>query len=302
MSSENGQYAKTASIACVTYSTVWGDKNANLQKMKKFIDQAAEQGIDIIVFPELALTGYECSGEFTEAGCSMHRDLAETIPGPATEEIGQIAKKKNIYVVFGMPERNPVENSPLYISAPLIGPEGLVGRYRKVHLMDAPPATEPKCFTSGDSFPVFETKFGKLGIQICLDFWTFPEGCRILTLKGAEIIVNPTASLSGVGKEEFMVHITRTRGVENTIYAASANLTGKERTMSCYGHSTIAGRGWKVTEVFATGGPEEGIVSTTLNMAALRQKRSKRRIDAPSCRLDVLVKELQEIQRVEPKK
>ena len=291
------KYERTVSIACVSYSTVWGDKAANMQKMKKFIEQAADQGNDIVLFPELALTGYQCSEEFGQGGCSMHRELAETIPGPATEEIAALARKRNIHVVFGMPEKQQESPGVLHISAPIVGPEGLLGNYRKVHLMDAPPATEPKCFTPGDSFPVFETKFGVIGIQICLDFWSFPEGCRILTLKGAEIILNPTASLSGIGKEEFMVHITRTRGVENVVYAASANLTGKERTMSCYGHSTIAGRGWKITQVFAAGGPEEGIVSATLNMEALRNQRSKRRIDAKACRVDVLLKELKEIEK-----
>jgi len=297
MTSANDKYERFVSLACVTYSTVWGDKTANMQKMKRFIEQAADQENDIVVFPELALTGYQCSEEFGPAGCLMHRELAETIPGPATEEIAAIAKKRNIYVVFGMPEREREENSLLYISAPIIGPDGFVGNYRKVHLMDAAPAAESKCFTPGDHFPVFETKLGIIGIQICLDFWTFPEGCRILTMKGAEIILNPTASLSGPGKEEFMVHMTCARGVENMVYAASANLTGKERTLSCYGHSTIAGRGWKINEIFATGGPEEGIVSATLNMAALRKQKSKRRFDAKTCRVDVLLKELQEIER-----
>lgn len=301
MISEKTNYERYVSIACVNYSTVWGDKSANLRKIKKIIEQAADQGNDIVVFPELALTGYQCSEEFGPNGCSMHRELAETIPGPATEEIAAVAKKKNIYVVFGMPERENREDSPLFISAPLIGSDGLVGNYRKVHLMD-PPTTEQKCFTAGEEFPVFETKFGTVGIQICLDFWGFPEGSRILTMKGAEIIINPTASASGPGKDEFMVHITRTRGVENMVYAASANLTGKERTMECYGHSTIAGRGWKITEIFTTSGPEEGIVSATLNMTALRQKKSARPIDAKTCRVDVLLKELQEIEKAKSSK
>lgn len=292
----NEQFQKTAAIACVTFATAWGDKAANLQKMKKFCEQAADQGNDIVIFPELALTGYQCSDEFTKQGCTMHHELAESIPGPATEELAAIAKKRDIYIVFGMPERAKNTND-LYISAPIIAPEGLLGNYRKVHLMGVG-ATEPKCFQTGDSFPVFKTRFGIVGIQICLDFWSFPEGARIQAMKGAEIILNPTASPSGAGKEEFMVHLTRSRGVENLAYAASANLTAKDRTASFYGHSTIAGRGWRITDIFAEGGAEEGIVSAVLNMALLRRHRAQRSITAETCCIDVLVKELLAIKQM----
>ena len=105
------KYEKVVSIACVTFSTAWGDKGANLQKIKKFTEQAADQGNDIIVFPELALTGYECSGDF-DHGCKMHRELAETIPGPSTEEIADVAKKRAVYVIFGMPEKRQENCQP----------------------------------------------------------------------------------------------------------------------------------------------------------------------------------------------
>lgn len=285
------KYEKVVSIACVNFSTVWGDKAANLNKIKKFTEQAADQGNDIIVFPELALSGYQCADEFGH-GCSMHRELAETIPGPATEEIAAIAKKKGVYVVLGMPEKEKENPQILHISAAILSPEGFLGVYRKLHLMGIPPATETNCFKPGDSLPVFKTKFGLIGVQICLDFWSYPECSRILAMKGAEIILNPTASPSGVGKQEFMSHLTRARGVENLVYAASANLTGKERTASFYGCSTIAGRGWKIDQAFAEGGPEEGIVSATLNLEALRKQRAPRPLDAESCRLDVLLREL----------
>ncbi len=288
---EKGSYARTATIACVNFAPVWGDKTANFNKIKKFIDQAADQCNDLVIFPELSLTGYDCADEFA-AGCSMHRQLAETVPGPTSEEIAQIAKKKNIYVIFSLPEKDAAGN--LYISAPVIGPEGLLGVYRKVHLMISP-ATEDKCFKPGNSLPVFETRFGKIGVQICYDFWGFPECSRILALKGAEIIINPTASTSGAGKEEFMVHLTRSRGVENMCYAASANLTGKDRKNSFYGHSTVAGRGWKVTTIYAEGGPEEGIVSCALNMEMMRKARAARPLSPEVCQAQLLAKEWQEI-------
>ncbi len=288
------KYEKVVSIACVNFTTVWGDKAANFEKIKDFIGEAAEQRNDIVVFPELALSGYQCSDEF-DHGCSMHQKLAETIPGPSTEKIAEIARKNKIYVIFGMPEVEKDNPGILYISAPIVGPEGILGTYRKIHLAGFPPHTETKCFKPGDSLPIFETRFGLIGIQICFDFFIFPEGPRILTVKGAEIIINPTASPSAPGKEEFMVHQTRARGVENLVFAASANLTGIDKTMSFYGHSTIAGRGWKITEVYAEGGPEEGIVSATLNLELLRKLRQKRPINAETCRFDILLKELKQL-------
>lgn len=287
------KYEKVVSIACVNFGTVWGDKVANLNKMKGFIEQAADQGNNIIVFPELALSGYECSDDF-DHGCSMHREAAETIPGPSTEEIAEITQKRDVYVVLGMPEKEKDNPEIMHISAAIVGPEGILGAYRKIHLHAIPPLTEAKCFNPGDSLPVFETRFGLIGIQICLDFWTFPMGTRILMLKGARIIINPTASPSAAGKETFMVQQTCARAVENIVYTASANLTGKDRTKSFFGHSTIAGRGWKITQVYAEGGPEEGIVSATLNFELLEALRAKLPLEKMD-RVDVALKELKQL-------
>jgi len=91
------EYPKVVTIACVNFATVWGDKEANLKKIRRFTEQAAERGNDIVLFPELALSGYECGEDIAEGGCSMHRELAETIPGPSTEEIARTAKEKGIF-------------------------------------------------------------------------------------------------------------------------------------------------------------------------------------------------------------
>lgn len=289
------QYENVVTIACVNFNSIWGDKSANLKKIENYIEEAASVGNNVIIFPELALSGYQCSDEF-DRGCSMHRDLAETIPGTATDRITELAARWGVYVIFGMPERDKKDPDTLYIAAPVIGPEGLLGVYRKLHLHIAP-FTESKCFHPGDSLPVFETRFGLIGVQICYDFWLFPEASRVLTLKGADIIANPTASASAPGKEEFITHVTRTRGVENMCVAATANLTGKDRTAMFCGHSIIAGGGWKISEVYAEGGPEEGIVSATVNLQRLRMQREKRPLNAGVCRLDIISKELEQLAR-----
>ncbi len=289
------EYEKVVSIACVNFNTVWGDKAANLKKIKKFIEEAADKGNDIVLFPELALAGYDCGEDIAEGGCSMHQELAETIPGPSTEEIAEVAKKRGVYVVVGMPERE-IDNPKIrYISAAVVGPEGILGAYRKIHLM-RPPLTELTCFSSGDSLPVFETRFGLIGVQICFDFWTFPMLSRILMLKGARIILNASASPSGPGKEDFIVQQTGARGVENMVYTASANLTGKDRVRTFYGHSTIAGRGWKIAQIYAEGSSEEGIVSATLNFKLLEKLRAVSKLEEID-RIDIVIKELEQLQK-----
>jgi len=263
------KYAKTVTVACVNYAPIWGDKNANLEKIKNLIDRAADQGVNIIAFPELALSGYECNEDFT-----MHRELAETIPGPATEEISALAKKHDIYVIFGMPERDKENPKICYIACPLIGPDGLIGTYRKLHIAPPPLFTETKCFHGGNSVPVFETRYGPIGIQICADFWVFPELSRILTLKGARVIFNCSASVDKPGRPFYITQQTGARATENLVFAASANLVGKERTKSYYGHSTIAGPAFpRFSHIYAQGETSEEIVSATLNFVQLHKFR-----------------------------
>ncbi len=262
------QYEKAMTVACINFETTWGDKGANLKKMKEIVTQAADQGNDMIVFPELALSGYECDDSF-----SMHARNAETIPGPSTEEMAKLAASSNVYVIFGMPERDKSEPGILYISSVVIGPEGILGAYRKIHLSPPPLFTEAECFTGGKELPVFETRFGLIGVQICLDFWLYPELTRILALKGAKIIFNTTASPSAPGKPYFLVQQTGARATENQVYTASANLVGKEIKKSFYGHSAIAGPApSRLVKIYAEGGEEEEIVSATLNLVIVREQ------------------------------
>lgn len=282
------KYEKLVSVACINFQTSWGNKQANLERIKKYIMDAVEQGNNFIVFPELALTGYEC-----DERC-MHTENAETIPGPSTEEISAIAKRYEVYVVFGLAEKDQDNADIRYISSAIVGPEGILGAYRKLHLA-GPPFTEVKCFKPGNDLPIFETRYGPVGIQICYDFWMFPEITRILALKGARMIINTTASPSGPGKADFMRQQTGARATENYVYTASANLTGKERTKSFYGHSTIAGRGSeKIAQIYAEGGEEEGIVSATLNFELLHKFREITPI-SEKVRYDIILREIKKL-------
>ena len=263
------QYESTVTLGCVNYLSIWNDKAASIGKVKKLIGEASGQGVDILVFPELSLSGYEPNEDNT-----MHREFAETIPGPATEEIAALTKKLDIYVILGMPERDPDDADTCYISCPLLGPEGFIGNYRKLHLGTPPLFRESLCFTGGNSVPVFETRYGPIGIQICADFWVFPELSRILMLKGARIIVNSTASMTMPGRPFYMTSMTAARATENMVYTASANLVGKENTLSYYGCSTIAGPAFpRFSHIYAQAEDKEEIISATLSFAKLHRFR-----------------------------
>ena len=258
---------KTVTVSVVNFNPVWGDKAANLQKIKTMVISASQGGSNIIAFPELALSGYECGDEARRdhKPCSMHEEAAETIPGSSTAELAKLTKELGIYVLLGMPERDEKDPSVRYISVAVIGPEGILGRYRKIHLAPLPTFTEQVCFKTGNELPVFETKYGRIGVQICADFWVYPELSRILCLKGAILIINCAACPVGPIGPEFIAQITGSRGIENFIYAASASLAGKERTVSYYGRSTIAGRAFpSFRQIFAQGEDREEIVSATL--------------------------------------
>ena len=267
---------ETVSVACVNFHPQWGDKAANLAKMKTYVTDAAKQGNNIIIFPELALSGYECSEDAgaEKKSCRMHTELAETIPGPSTKEMSVLAKKLDIYIIFGMPEQDKKNPARRYISSVVIAPEGILGAYRKLHLAPWPRFTESLCFAPGDEVPVWQTRYGNIGVLICYDFYFFPELARIMALKEANLLVNTTASASGPGKPYYIVQQTGSRATENLVYAASANLVGKERTKTYYGHSVIAGPHHpQPAFVFAEGGETEEIVSATLSFPRLSAYR-----------------------------
>jgi N-carbamoylputrescine amidase len=126
------------------------------------------------------------------------------------------------------------------------------------------------CFTEGNQVPIWETVYGPIGVLICYDFWYFPELARILTLKGAKLIINTTASAAGPGKPYFIVQQTGSRATENIVYTASANLVGKDREKSFAGHSVITGPlDPRPIHVFIEAGESEEIVSATLDFEKL---------------------------------
>jgi len=204
------------------------DKKANIQKMKEYVQKARKENATLIIFPELSLTGYTLRDQIYE--------LAEPIPGPAVNAIEEIARKENMYIVFGMPELSDKTQAVIYNTAVLVGPEGYIGKYRKMHLPTHSVFEEKRYFRQGYELETFETKLGKLGIMICYDLF-FPEVSRILRLKGAQLII--CISASPAVRRHFFETLTMARAIENTAFLAYVNLAGIENGLQFWGGSRL---------------------------------------------------------------
>ncbi|MCP4904803.1 MAG: carbon-nitrogen hydrolase family protein [bacterium] len=260
---------KLVTVGSVNFDSIPRDKTATLEKILDFVRDASHQGCDLVVFPELALNAWgeceECSAEGRP--CGWHLEQAELIPGPATEIVGSLARELDIHVIFGMEERDPYDAGTLYNSAVLIAPEGVVGAYRKIHL-GIPLETDR--FTPGDRVPVFETRLGAIGISICYDFYNNPELSRILALKGARILVNPTGSSDLPGKGPMITYTTLVRAQENLVYVVSSNRVGEQGGARWAGNSVIGGPAFPgFGKTLAEAGREEGMIVATLNFDQL---------------------------------
>jgi predicted amidohydrolase len=167
--------AKT-NIACAQIDCVLGDTEANREKVISSMRAAAERDAHLVIFPECALTGYAYNS-LEEAV-----PFAEEINGPSSEAIAAACQETGAYAVVGFIES---AGANFYNAAMLVGPEGVVGGYRKVHM---PFIGIDRFLTPGDRpFQVFELPFGKVGVNICYDI-SFPEPARVLKLMGAELI------------------------------------------------------------------------------------------------------------------
>ena len=215
-------------VALAQISCKVGDKKHNINVMKKNIKRAKEKGANLVIFPELSLTGY--------LNRDLAYELAEPIPGSSINSLEEIAKKENIHIVFGMPEQSEKAHAVLYNTAVLLGPDGLIGKYRKMHLPTHSVFEEKRYFRLGYEAPVFETELGKMGLTICYDMF-FPEISRLLRLKGSQLII--CISASPAVRSRFFEVFTAARALENTVFLAYVNLVGVEDGLQFWGGSRI---------------------------------------------------------------
>ena len=219
---------KQINVALAQMNPKIGDKTHNIDRMKKNIEEAKKRGANIIIFPELSLTGYMVR--------DLVYELAEPIPGPSVKLLEEIAKKESIYVVFGMVEQSEKARAVLHNTAVLLGPEGFIGKYQKLHLPTHSVFEEKRYFRLGYQTPVFETSIGKLGLMVCYDVF-FPEISRLLRLKGAELII--CISASPARRRRFFEVLTTARAIENTVFLAYVNLVGVEDGLQFWGGSRL---------------------------------------------------------------
>jgi len=282
---QSSPHQDLVTVASVNFTPVNGDAKATLDKMTSNIIEAAAQGADLVVFPELALLGAGgCEDCATlKAACERHIQLAETVPGPSSKALADLAREHDLYIVYGLHEKDGAGPTKLYNAAAVVGPEGVIGSYRKVHLGEPPWATEGQTFTPGTSLPLFPTRFGPIGVQICYDFWFNPELTRLLALKGARMIVCPVGSFAAPNRDDSMRTTALSRAQENLVHVVVSNsvggpgkieggysgsaLTEGLRPDTYVGHSMIAGPAFpRFGRLIAEGGSLEEIVVATVNL------------------------------------
>ncbi|WP_295361581.1 carbon-nitrogen hydrolase family protein [uncultured Pseudoramibacter sp.] len=235
---------KVASCATRSYQ----DPAKNFELIKKYVKEAADQGAKLINIPEGTLHGYPSAFSMADLD-ELHRihDNAEVCDGPNKGEyinkVIDLAKEYDIYIVTGVTERNKDYYDIIYNSLILVGPEGYIGRYRKVQ-----PNDELGVYYKGEEYSVFDTAIGKIGLMICYDL-DFPEPAREMTLMGAEIICCgvqwPYYDPETADHETDLAYrmydfFNKARACENGVFVVTSNaFTAEGATSFGFGHARI---------------------------------------------------------------
>ena len=230
--------------------TCSSDIEANKQKLAQNIADVAARGAQLVVLQELHNSLYFCQVESTD-----NFDLAEPIPGPSTDFYGALARKHGVVLVTSLFERRA---AGLYHNTAVVFERdgSIAGTYRKMHIPDDPAYYEKFYFTPGDlGFHPIDTSVGRLGVQVCWDQW-YPEGARLMTLQGAELLIYPTAigyESSDLPEEqqrqrEAWTTVQRGHAVANGLPVIAVNRTGHEpdpsgqtRGIQFWGSSFVCG-------------------------------------------------------------
>jgi N-carbamoylputrescine amidase len=235
--------AFTIGLVQMTCST---DPEANLQKAIEGVREAAAKGAEIICLQELFRSQYFCR----EENAALF-ELAESIPGPSTEALSAVAKELQVSIIASLFEKRA--QGLYHNTAAILDADGsLIGLYRKMHIPDDPLYYEKFYFTPGDlGFRNFETRYSRIGVLVCWDQW-YPEGARITSLQGANVLFYPTAiGWHPAEKEEYgeaqldaWRTMQRAHAISNGVFVAAVNRTGYEGTaesgLEFWGNSFIA--------------------------------------------------------------
>jgi N-carbamoylputrescine amidase len=221
------------------------DPRENFAKAEARIQEAAKRGAQIICLQELFRSQYFCREENADLF-----ELAEAIPGPSTEALSKLARSLKVVIIGSLFERRAAgiyHNTAVAIDAGGV----LLGKYRKMHIPDDPLYYEKFYFTPGDlGFPNFDTRFARIGVLVCWDQW-YPEGARLSSLGGANILFYPTAigwhpsekREFGAAQLDAWRTIQRSHAIANGVFVASVNRVGFEGSpesgLEFWGHSFV---------------------------------------------------------------
>jgi len=262
------------------------DIKRNLDKAVAGIDAAAKKGAGVVCLQELFRSRY-----FPRVEDAANFKLAETIPGPTTDALGGVAKKKKVVVIAALFEKRSA--GIYHNTAVVIGADGsILGKYRKMHIPDDPGFYEKFYFAPGDlGFLSFDTAVAKIGVLICWDQW-FPEAARLTALSGAEILFYPTAigwlpteppTVARAQRSAWEL-VQRGHAVANGVYVAVPNRVGREGKLKFWGGSFVAGPSGEV--IAQAGSEREEILIARCDLEKIAEARQSwpflrdRRIDA----------------------
>lgn len=268
--------------------TACAEPEKNIRKTEAAIRQAASEGAEIICTQELFTTEYFCTSQDTR-----NFDLAEKLPGPLTESLQALAKELGVVIVASGFEKRAA--GLYHNTAWVIDADGsYLGHYRKMHIPQDPGFEEKFYFTPGDTgYKAFTTKFGKIGVLICWDQW-YPEAARITALKGAEILIYPTAIgwfpeekvELGEAQHNAWQAVQCGHAVANSCYVVAINRTGIEGNTEFWGQSFVSNHYGQVIAKAPVS--EEKVLTADLDLTALEEHRRiwpffrDRRIDSYS--------------------
>ena len=251
-------------VACIQMEPKIGEKELNVSRSVEKIANAAARGAKLIVLQELCNSGYVFNSReeaFTHS---------EPVPNGFTTKVWiEAAQRHNAVIVAGICER---AGDALFNSAAIVGPQGFIGTYRKLHLWGA----ENLFFEPGDlGIPVSRTVFGRMSVAICYDGW-FPETFRLAALQGADILCVPTNWVpmpSQPGNTLVMANVLAMGGAHsNSMYVAAADRIGVERNQHFLGRSLIVSH-----TGFPIAGPaseaEEEVICAEVNLSDARRRR-----------------------------
>ena len=272
----------------------FSDKKKSFENTQKWIEKACAQKAELIVLQELHATEYFCQTE--DPG---KFDLAEPLDGPTAQFLSQQAKNTNAVIVGSIFERRA---AGIYHNTALVFDKdgSLAGYYRKMHIPDDPGFYEKYYFTPGDSngFEPIQTSLGKLGVMVCWDQW-YPEGARLMALKGAEILIYPTAigwdksdsHDEKMRQKDAWIGVQRGHSIANNLPLIAVNRVGAEADPSAqsnginfWGHSFISGQQGEL--IAMADHQDECLISAEINLDQTEQVRRiwpyfrDRRIDA----------------------